>query len=118
MEGTMKYVDGLVCPLGIQSWCFESSLSISDWAAWVQALGSILAIIAAALIVVLQHGLELRRQRLARDRDNLCAGSLALLTISSQYNDLLVYRRGLRQEVHRRAQVAPDAPAWLLAPAI
>jgi hypothetical protein len=35
----------------------------SEWPAWVQAVGSVLAIGAAALFVLLQHCLELRRER-------------------------------------------------------
>lgn len=91
----------------------------AECASWVQAWGSILAIIAAAIVVIWQHHLELGRQKLATDRDNLSAGSLALLTISSQYNDLLIYRRGLRQELNRRAEgMGPHAPLWALAPPI
>ena len=102
----------------LETCLFVPGISRGECASWVQAWGSILAILAAGLFVVLQHNLELKRQRRARDQDNLCAGNFALLTISAQYNDLLIYRRGLREEIQRRAQVAPDAPAWLLAPVI
>jgi hypothetical protein len=47
----MKYAEGFVCAFGVQSWCFESSLTVSDWAAWVQAIGSIGAIAAAVAVV-------------------------------------------------------------------
>jgi hypothetical protein len=40
----LAYVPEYVCAFGVQVWCFKSSLSISDWAAWVQAIGSIAAL--------------------------------------------------------------------------
>lgn len=55
----MKYVDGYVCALGNQALCWQSSLSISDWAAWVQALGSVGAIGAAAMVMWWQHHLQI-----------------------------------------------------------
>ena len=54
----MKYVEGYVCALGSQHLCFQSSLSVSDWASWVQAIGSIAAIAGALLIVRHQHVLQ------------------------------------------------------------
>ncbi len=50
----MKYADGVVCALGVQHWCFPSTLSISDWAAWAQAIGSLLAVAAAIGLVAWQ----------------------------------------------------------------
>lgn len=57
----MKYVDGFACLLSVQSWCFPTSLSISDWAAWVQAIGSVLAVFAAIFVVAFQLFHEQRR---------------------------------------------------------
>ena len=51
----MTYLDGYVCPLAIQRLCFRSSLNVSDWSSWVQAVGSIVAICAAVGIGVAQH---------------------------------------------------------------
>jgi hypothetical protein len=64
----MKFLDGFACPLAIQAWCFPSSLTSSDWAAWVQAIGSILAIFVAAGLVVFQHALAERKERKAERR--------------------------------------------------
>jgi hypothetical protein len=66
----------------------------------------------------LAFGSTLYVQHRTRRRDNLTAGNLALLTISAQYNDFLIYRRGLRRELHRRVTGIPTAPHWMLAPAI
>lgn len=49
-----KYLNEFACPLAIQSLCFSTSLTISDWAAWVQAIGSVLAVFAAIGIVKFQ----------------------------------------------------------------
>lgn len=46
-----KYIDGYVCAFGNQHACFESSLSVSDWASWVQAVGSVCAILVSAGVV-------------------------------------------------------------------
>jgi len=46
----MKYLDGYACVFGSQRLCFESSLTPSDWAAWVQAIGSIVAILVAVAL--------------------------------------------------------------------
>jgi hypothetical protein len=43
--------------------CFMSGLSSEQWAAWVQAIGSILAIVTAFLIAGHQHRVQLRRER-------------------------------------------------------
>jgi len=43
--------------------CFMSNLSSEQWAAWVQAIGSILAIIAAFLIASLQLWFSLAKER-------------------------------------------------------
>ncbi len=59
----MKYVEGFACVLGVQAWCFETSLSIADWAAWVQAIGSVTAIVAGFGIVLLQASISKRRER-------------------------------------------------------
>lgn len=61
----MKYLDGYACPFGIQRLCFESSLSISDWAAWVQAIGSVLAIAAGFAFILLQERFARERRRMA-----------------------------------------------------
>ncbi len=50
-----KYVENFVCVLGNQHLCFESSLTVSDWASWVQAIGSIFAILVAILVVRVQN---------------------------------------------------------------
>lgn len=47
-------------------------LSKSDWAAWVQAIGSVVAIVASAGLVFVQHHLERRRAN-AEQRDKLDA---------------------------------------------
>jgi hypothetical protein len=47
----MNYVPDHVCILGVQTWCFRSSLSLSDWAAWVQAVGSVAAIVVGAWVI-------------------------------------------------------------------
>ena len=57
-------------------------------------------------------------QSRTRRRENLSAGTLALLTIGSQYNDLLNYRRALRHEIAKREHASPGLPDWLLAPSI
>ena len=46
--------------------CFASNLSSSEWAAWMQAIGSIGAILAAVWIMDRQHRVELERQNVAR----------------------------------------------------
>lgn len=65
----MKYVDGYACVLGIQRLCFESSLSIADWAAWAQAVGALVAVGAAyfngerqgrAQLVAARHSIALQ----------------------------------------------------------
>jgi len=50
----------VVCAAGAW-WGYRSDLSGDKWAAWVQAVGSIGAILAAAGVVVSQHELELLR---------------------------------------------------------
>lgn len=58
-----KFIDGSACPLGIQSLCFTSSLSVGDWAAWAQAIGSVAAIFTALGVVGLQLRSEARRRK-------------------------------------------------------
>ena len=43
--------------------CFMSNLSSSEWAAWVQAIGSIAAIASAVWIMNQQHKQEIQRRR-------------------------------------------------------
>jgi len=45
-----RYIDGYVCAFGNQHACFESSLTVSDWASWVQAIGAIAAIVVAFVV--------------------------------------------------------------------
>jgi hypothetical protein len=66
----IKYVEGYVCIFGLQSWCRESSLSISDWAAWVQAVGSVAAV-GAAIWVVWWQVRHARRERVAEGKRRL-----------------------------------------------
>ena len=67
----MTYADGFVCTLGVQSWCFKSTLSVSDWAAWVQAIGSVAAILASAGVVWWQVRKQHRLQTTAEYRRRL-----------------------------------------------
>lgn len=60
--------------LGIRQVQRVFDLSKSDWAAWVQAIGSVAAIIVTALLVNRQHTLERRLQRdaeIAKHRNQL-----------------------------------------------
>lgn len=58
-----KFIDGSACPLGIQSLCFTSSLTVGDWAAWAQAIGSVAAIFTAIGVVLWQLISEARRRK-------------------------------------------------------
>ena len=58
-----KFIDGSACPLGIQSLCFTSSLTVGDWAAWAQAIGSVAAIFTAIGVVLWQLRSEARRRK-------------------------------------------------------
>lgn len=72
----MGYVDGTACVLGIQKICFETSLSISDWAAWAQALGGVVGVFAAVWIV----GWQLRHER-GREREEEARRTFVLWTL-------------------------------------
>lgn len=58
-----KFVDGFVCPMAIQSRCFPSSLSVGDWAAWAQAVGTVGAIVATICVVIWQLRSDARRTK-------------------------------------------------------
>lgn len=81
----MKYVDGYVCAFGNQHLCFESGLSVSDWASWVQAVGSVCAILASAGVVWWQvqrqhrHQIELSRETQVREEVRLLNGCIGVL---------------------------------------
>ena len=48
-----------------------------------------------------------------RHRENVAAANLALLTIKSQYNDFLLFRRGFREDIVREG-LKGDEPLWVL----
>lgn len=116
----MKFVDGFVCPLGIQQLCFESSLSVSDWAAWVQAVGSILAIAAGFFFILVQDMFARRHRRLIALAEHMETVALidgvvneaeALITrLLAMWPDLQSNREAVRQiaaqlsEDHRTIQ--------------
>lgn len=51
------------CLFWIDSWV--TCMPKSEWATWVQAIGSVLAIVFSVWVVTKQHNLELRRQKVA-----------------------------------------------------
>lgn len=55
--------------------CLIGTLSSSDLAAWVQAIGSILAVIVAMIVVILQNSLE--KSRTKQHQNNLITSYLA-----------------------------------------
>ena len=83
-----------------------------------ELLSWVKAVVGPLIGAGLAFGTTLLVQHWSRSRDNLCAGNLALLTISAQYNDLLIYRRKLREELHKRDSQIVGLPLWLLAPSI
>lgn len=72
----------------MQTLCFLSNLSSAEWAAWVQALGSVAAIIAAAWIAIhqskIQHrnALELHKTELRSAQIDI-AKTLFVLAVNS-----------------------------------
>lgn len=72
----------------MQTLCFLSNLSSAEWAAWVQALGSVAAIIAAAWIAIhqskIQHrnALELHKTELRSAQIDI-AKTLSVLAVNS-----------------------------------
>lgn len=90
--------------------CFLSNLTSAEWAAWVQAVGSVIAIIAAAWIAIhqanLQHknALELHKTEKRTEQTGITKtlsvlavnSSKAMKHISSQLND--------RESVHKAAE--------------
>lgn len=51
--------------------CVSTDLTSNEWAAWVQAVGSILAIVAAFLVMIVQHALERSRAAQEQKESNL-----------------------------------------------
>ena len=77
-----------LCGRPMNELCFLSNLTSSEWASWVQAIGSIIAIIAAAWIAVhqakLQHKSALELHRTARRTARAeVAGTLSALAENS-----------------------------------
>jgi hypothetical protein len=56
----------MVCAFGVQEWCWRSTLTVGEWAAWAQAIGSLLAVAAAISVVAWQLAHE-RRSTKARE---------------------------------------------------
>lgn len=93
----------------------------SDWPAWVQAIGSILAVAAAASIAVYQQLENQRLQQGQREHKNIAARAVlpATLSLLAEYAndclDLLQENRDIRNiDGSRKAFVAPELPINLM----
>jgi hypothetical protein len=90
-------VEGYVCPFSLQSLCFQSSLSVSDWSSWTQAIGSIVAILAAVAVGVAQHRSAMRiALKVESDRRELMCVR-ALLAAEGFLSGLRSYGENLQQ---------------------
>lgn len=94
--------------------CFLTNLSSSEWAAWVQAVGSIAAIALTATLVFVQHMLEKQRDALnqretdrrlltialsvARDAKNV-AYEIGMFRSAESGKETGQHRQGFRQDV-------------------
>jgi hypothetical protein len=72
-------------------------------AAWIQAIGSIGAIAAAAWVVYRQHGLEKERRQDERRDTEVARINGVMLLLMRQFNALLVYRKQILEPVRQNA---------------
>lgn len=90
--------------------CFLSNLTSAEWAAWVQAVGSIVAILAAAGIAIyvarLQHNnaLELHKTEKRTEKVEITKTLFVLATNSSKAMKHIASQLNDRDSVHNAAQ--------------
>lgn len=93
---------------------FVNDLNPGDCAAWVQAIGSVLAIVAAAMFILLQHHLDVKRARdadrdLTRRRLDVVAGAISsarkVITEATEFARLQQITLQAFQHANLRAQL-------------
>ena len=90
--------------------CFLSNLTSAEWAAWVQAVGSIVAIIAAAWIAIHvvkrqhQNALELHKTEKRTEKVETAKTLFVLASNSSKAMKNIVTQLSNRESVHNAAE--------------
>lgn len=86
--------------------CFMTNLSSSEWAAWVQAVGSVAAILVAVGVSYLQHWAQERRDRRreAQDVENM---------LYSIQDEIEVLREGFNEKIGMSLMQSARGTAFL-----
>ena len=90
--------------------CFLSNLTSAEWAAWVQAIGSIVAIIAAAWIAIHvvkrqhQNALELHKTEKRTEKVETAKTLFVLASNSSKAMKHIATQLSNRETVHNAAE--------------
>lgn len=99
----------------------KHEVSSAEWAAWAQAIGSVLAVAAAAFVAIYQQAKNKQLQDEQRERKHFAARALLPATLSEldEYcntclNDLMVYRDNMSKTGDTPSFKRPPIPVSLI----